>query len=91
MVREDTFNSISDLYKRVLPALNTRLAELKREKITYIDTIDIWNYCINNCWRNKKNLRIYELVSDILNVDSLELIMYVRKKLKNEESEINER
>ena len=73
MVDNEKFNSISDLYKRVLPALQAKISELKREKIMFVDTIDVWNYCIENIWKNKNDLRIYELVDDILNVDGLKL------------------
>ena len=75
----EKFNSISDLYKRILPALNTRLLELKRENYQYIDVLDIWNYCVENIWKNRTDLRIYELVNDILNVDGLSLKMYLKK------------
>lgn len=83
MDNNEKFNSINDLYKRLLPALQTRMIELRRENFNCIDTLDIWNYCANTIWRKKSDLRIYELVSDILNVDGLELEMYVRKNLIN--------
>ncbi len=66
---EIKFNSVKDLYNRCYPALSTKVSELKREKINDISEIDIWNYCARNIWNNKKDLRIYELVDDILNVD----------------------
>ncbi len=67
------------LYERIKPALITRKNELNREKLYNINEKDIWNYCYTNIWKGKKNLRIHELVDDILNVDSLSLEVFVRK------------
>lgn len=83
MDNNQKFCSVNELYKKVLPALQTRVSELKRENIKFIDTLDIWNYCIENIWHNKNDIRIYELVSDILNVDKLKLQIYVRKNILN--------
>lgn len=90
MDNNEKFNSISDLYKRVLPALNTKVSELKREQITYINSLDIWNYCINNIWNNKNDLRIYEMVNDILNVDILKLEIYLKNNITDKDDK-NER
>lgn len=79
----EKFTSVSDLYKRILPALNAKVAEIKREKINYIENIDIWNYCVEYKWKQRKDLRIYEMVSDIFSVDALNLSRYIRM-MKNE-------
>ena len=73
-------NTINELYKKLLPALNTKLDELRREKIYNIDTLDIWKYCIENIWKKRKSLRVYELVDDILNVDGLSISKYFKNK-----------
>lgn len=85
----EKFSGVDELYKRVLPALQTKISELKREKIEYIKAIDIWQYCIENIWKNKSDLRIYELVDDILNVDSLKLELYIKRNITN--NKINKR
>ena len=77
---EEKFSSIDDLYKRVLPALNTKVNEFKKRKINYISNKDIWNYCIDNLWKGKNDLRIYEMVDDILNTDFLKIEVYIRRK-----------
>lgn len=74
----DKFTSVNDLYKRILPALNAKVAELKREKINYIASIDIWNYCVEYKWKKRNDLRIYEMVSDIFSVDALDISKYIR-------------
>ena len=89
MDNNEKFGSINDLYKRVLPALQAKISELKRENINFVDIIDIWQYCIENIWKNKSDLRIYELVDDILNVDGLKLEIYVRKNILNNRKSID--
>lgn len=85
----EKINTITDLYKRVLPALKTKTSDLKRENFPFIKELDVWNYCIDNKWKHKKDLRIYEMVDDILNLEALKIEIYVRKKLidRNEENE----
>lgn len=78
MANTDKFNSVEELYKRVLPALNTRVSELQRKHIN-VSELDIWNYCVNNYWKNQKDLRIYKLVENILNVDEMSLQNYLKK------------
>lgn len=85
MVEEEKFNSITDLYKRVLPALQAKVTELKREKITKVDPMLIWEYCIEFFWKNKKDLRIHNIVSDIMNVDGLKLRAYANQKAAKED------
>ena len=81
----DKITSIEELYKRLLPAINTKLAELKRENITNIQKLDIWNYCVANLWKKKRDLRIYEMVDDILNLDNLKLSLFVTKEYKDKD------
>ena len=76
------FNSINDLYQRIYPSLNTKICELKRIKINYLTEKDIWNYCIKEKWNNKSNLRIHELVDDILNLDPLRLTEFYKINIK---------
>lgn len=69
----------NDLYIRLIPAFNTKIKEWNREKINNINKIDLWNYCILNKWQGKKDLRMYELVDDILNIDILDFWQYLKK------------
>lgn len=86
MAKDNYFNSLDDVYKRVLPAINTKLDELKRIHFN-VRNIDIWDYCVKYMWRNRSDLRIYEMVSDILNVDELKL----RDFIKDRNGDYNER
>ena len=78
MKKDNLFTSIDDLYKRLLPALNTKTDELKRLNIL-IDGNSIWLYCVKNIWNKEKDLRIHEMVSDILNIDETKLIEFSKK------------
>ncbi len=75
----DKINTINELYKRLTPALRMKSSEVNRMCKSRLTNIDIWNYLIVNKWKNKKDLRLYELVSDILDCDSLEIIKYTRE------------
>ncbi len=71
--------SQNDLYIRLIPAFNTKIREWERAKFYNASPIDMWNYCIKCKWINKSNLRLYELVDDILNIDLLDYIEFIRK------------
>ena len=83
------FNSIEDLYKRVRPALTSKVRELKRNNIILVKEEDIWNYLIETKWRTGKGLELFNIVDDILNIDNKELEHYVINKMKNFKRSIN--
>lgn len=76
-----SFASIEELYKRVRPALMTKREELKRSGITYVTEEDIWNYLKDNVWNNSRNLRLFRMVSDILNSDNALIDDYIKSKM----------
>ncbi len=80
---ENTLKQI-DLYSRLMPAFNTKIKEWQREKIFNINQMDLWNYCLQKKWLGKKNLRMYELVDDILNIDIIDYIKFKNQNKKNE-------
>ena len=69
----EEFKSVNELYDRVKPALRVKISEAKRNNISNIEAIDIWNYLIENKWKKSHNLMISDIVSDIINFD-LDLI-----------------
>ena len=80
------FKSLEELYRKLLPAINTKVAELKRNNINTVKEIDIWNYLKNNYWKNKASLTLGEMVDDILSLPDSEIINYsVKKGLNNNE------
>lgn len=60
------FNSIMDLYKKVLPALKIKKREMKKRGIEKSES-DIFNHLIKTRWSKMVNLSLNEVVNDILN------------------------
>ncbi|MBP3461864.1 MAG: hypothetical protein J6K21_05630 [Bacilli bacterium] len=75
------FDSIEELYKRIKPALKTKKEEMRRNGYIYIKEEDIWNYLKEVKWINSKNLSLYQMVSDVLNVDDMLIDKYLKEKL----------
>ena len=72
---EFKFKSLEELYKKLIPAFNVRVNDLKRSKINGITREDIWNN-----WTRREHLTLGEMVDDIINVSDKDLIDY---KIKN--------
>lgn len=60
------FSSVDELKKRLMPALNFRKRELKKQG-TIINEEELWDYFVTNYWKKASNLSLYEMVDDILN------------------------
>lgn len=73
-------NNLKDLYNRILPALKTKKDELERLGCDYINELDIWNYLKDKKWKNSYNLLLYQMVDDVINVNSLILMDFYRDK-----------
>lgn len=76
-----------DLYKRLTPCLNTKVRELKKNKIDIVKKEDIWNYFVKEKWKKEKGLTLDMMVDDILNIDNLILYNYTKKILEELERE----
>ena len=76
------FKSATELYDRVLPALYSKVKEVRNLGFKYITEKDIWNYLVNNTWKTKRNLQLHDLISDILYADNYKLNDYVMDKMK---------
>ena len=75
------FNNLSELYERLKPALRTKKNEMNRRGYTYIRLEDIWNYLKEVKWLHSKNLSLYQMVSDVLNVEEHLIDRYLKEKL----------
>lgn len=87
------FKSAKELYDRVLPALYSKVKEVRNLGFKYITEKDIWNYLVNNTWKTKRNLQLHDLISDILYADNYKLNDYVMdkmKKLKTRDDNVDE-
>lgn len=83
------FNSIEELYRRVRPALTSKVKEFRRNKITFVKEEDVWNYLIDAKWKSSKGLELFNIVDDILNTNNKEIEDYVINKMKNFKREVN--
>ena len=77
------FNSLEELYNRLLPAMETKVNELKLNRIKYINVDDIWEYLKKNKWCKSKDLTLSECVDDILNTSDAEYKRYLKNKLSD--------
>ena len=77
------FNSLQELYERLLPAMETKVNELINNGIKYIKVNDIWEYQKINKWSKCKNLTLSECVDDILNTSDSDYKKYLSNKMKN--------
>lgn len=76
------FKSAKELYDRVLPALYSKVKEVRNLGFKYITEKDIWNYLVNSTWKTKRNLQLHDLISDILYADNYKLNDYVMDKMR---------
>ena len=82
------FTSLEQLYQRLKPALVAKTNEMRMQGYKYVKEDDVWNYLKEVKWSNSKNLLLFEMVRDILNVDSIVIDDYVRVKLNSNERKI---
>lgn len=73
---EFKFNSINELYNRLLPAMQTKKNDLLRNTKVLISEKEIWGYLRYNYWNKKSKLTLGEMVNDILSTPDHELIDY---------------
>ena len=79
---EFKFNSINELYNRLLPAMETKKNDLLRNTKVLISEKEIWGYLRYNYWNKKSKLTLGEMVNDILNLSDKEIVNYVLSKEK---------
>ena len=84
---EAKFQTEQELYHHVMPALRAKCMDFKRHQMPYIKEEDIWNYLKEIKWKKARDLSLYEMVDDVLNIDDIVIDSYIRGKmnLKNRE------
>ena len=80
MEKDFGINSKVELYKRLMPALNCKVRELKRLNISYVKKEDVWNYLLKVKWESITGLDLSTMVDDILNLDNENLISFLSSK-----------
>ncbi len=83
----DGFSTQEELYERVKPTLKSRVKDLKRIGINYVQDADVWNYLKNNVWGKKSNLTLGEMVNDIMTVGNSELESYIHEIISKQKRE----
>lgn len=87
MVTEN-FGTLIDLYNRVLPALKSKVKELKQNHITFVTEKDVWDCLRRTKWNGESDLTLYDIVNDILFIDEKEVVNYLnyinKKQTENE-------
>ena len=78
---DSEFNSLEELYNRIKPALSAKKEELRRNGFDYIKEDDVWNYLKEVKWKGSSNLKLYQMVNDVLNTDNRVIDDYLKKKL----------
>jgi len=69
------FKSEEELYNRLIPALNSKIKLLNKDGYS-IKKEDLWNY-FSKVWILKDNLKLSDMVDDILNTDNNLIIKYL--------------
>lgn len=72
------FRDEKDLYNRLMPALKSKENEFKRNGINYVHVEDIWNYLKITKWSKCRDLLLYQVVDDILNIELYKIDDYVK-------------
>ena len=79
------FSSLEELYKRVRPALESKVDELQKYGNLTSSKYDLWKCLIINKWRNETGLMLSDIVDDILNISFDEINSYYMKMINDEE------
>ena len=77
------FKNLNDLYNRILPALRSKIKEIKKEGLKYIHEEDIWNFLKKYKWTSSRDLDLGSMVNDIFDVNILDLDNFVRDEIKH--------
>ena len=73
--------TLENLFNSLRPAFLVKIRLMKKKKLDYIKMEDIWNYLRMNKWREKKELTISEMVSDIIHVSYFEVLDFVNQNI----------
>ena len=93
------FKSAKELYNRVLPALYSKVKELRNLGFKYITEKDVWNYLVNSTWKVKRDLQLHEYrkrrkncgrKAKLLDDAIRNYVMEKMKKLKTRDDNVDE-
>ena len=79
----DEFETLDELKKRIMPAIETKIKELKANYYNDITEEDIWEY-LKIKWRVERELTLYDIVNDILNLDNETIAQFSEGRKNND-------
>lgn len=79
-MEEIKFKSITDLYRRLLPALNAKCSEVNNLYHCSSSELDVWNYLKIYVWKESKDLLLCDMVSNIINLDNDKFYEYYKER-----------
>lgn len=85
---EKSFKTLEELYDYIRPALYSKKEELNKLGLDYAKEEDIWNYLSEHDWSKSRDLSIFDMVSDIMNLDKDKLESYLLNMFKNTNREL---
>mgnify|MGYP001436630451 CR=1 FL=1 len=67
-----------ELFRKVLPVLESKMEEIKYYEYNSITIEDIWNFCIKKKWRKQKieELHLHEIVATIFTIKASEIVSH---------------
>ena len=71
------FTSLSQLYRKLLPAFNVKKRLILNSKYKHITNENIWVYLTETKWKKAYNLSLPEIINDIITVDLEEINHYI--------------
>lgn len=86
----DEFKPLKELYKKIEPALYSKVMEFRRNNISYIKEEDIWNYLTITVWKKADSLTISDMVNDIMALNENDMKTYIHDILRKQDRIINE-
>ena len=89
IINNQEFSSTIELYNHLKPALNAKKNALSKMGYSYIKIEDIWNCLKIKKWSRSNNLKLYEMVDDILNTSSDFFEEFVKEQYNKQKKEID--
>ncbi|TQR19220.1 post-transcriptional regulator [Psychrobacillus vulpis] len=88
-------NTYEEIFKHVLPALESKKSEFEVYQYKTVSEKDIWNFCNTKKWRKKvvAEIPLHQIVNDILSISPAEYMTFEQIenfKTSNWFSEINQ-
>lgn len=68
----------AQLFEKIRPAIDSKIAEFKYYKYDAISAEELWRYCVEKKWRKKnvEQLRLYEIIATIFAVSPSDIVSF---------------